>query len=71
VTSIDIGVLIAGIGAIIIGCYGKTFYYAKSRHASGGASDKKAPTWLGRLMFIGIGFLFLIFELKRAFFDLR
>jgi hypothetical protein len=66
-TLIDICVLVAGMGAIVAGCTGNTFYWG-SRY---GVSNTKMPTWLGRTMFIGVGFVFLLIELKRAWFDSR
>jgi hypothetical protein len=63
----DVVILIMSVGAILIGCFGKTFNYATGRTWS--ASGKPAPTWLGRLMFIGVGVLFLVPELVHLFSD--
>lgn len=59
--------VIVGVSAIVIGCVGKTFYYAKGLNFAS-ASDKRAPTWQGHAMFIGVGILFLAIELERLFF---
>ena len=66
-TFFDVLTLIVGVISIVIGCAGKTFYYAKGLNFAS-VSDKRAPTWLGRAMFIGIGILFLAIELERLFF---
>lgn len=65
-TFFDVLTLIVGVIAIVIGCIGKTFYYAKGLNAS--LSNKRAPAWQGRAMFIGVGILFLAIELERLFF---
>jgi hypothetical protein len=62
----DFVVLVFATGAIVIGCFGKNFFYAKSV-VTWSVSDKKAPLWLGRLFFIGIGVLLLIPELIHLF----
>ena len=67
-TFFDVLALIVGVIAIVIGCVGKTFYYAKSLKFVS-LSDKRAPTWQGRAMFLGVGVLFLIIELKHLFFE--
>jgi hypothetical protein len=63
----DVMILIMSVGAILIGCFGKTFNYATGRTWS--ASGKRAPTWLGRATFIGVGFLILVPELVHLFSD--
>jgi hypothetical protein len=62
----DFIVLIMSIGAIVYGCVGRDFYYAKSI-AFWSASDKRMPAWQGRVMFIGIGVLLLVPELFHLF----
>jgi len=66
-TFFDVSTLIVGVVAIVIGCVGKTFYYAKGVNFAS-VSDKRAPTWQARATFIGVGILFLAIELKRLFF---
>ena len=55
-----------GIAGILIGCMTKTFYYIKGRF---GSSDEPAPTWFGRLIFIGVGVLFVVMGLRHLFFS--
>jgi hypothetical protein len=64
----DIGTLIVGAASIYVGCTQKTFY-SGGPHAT--ASKQRIPTWLGRLLFVGVGSLFLRVELKRLFLDSR
>jgi hypothetical protein len=61
----DVVILIMSVGAILIGCFGETFNYATGLIWS--ASGKRAPTWLGRVMFIGVGVLILVPELIHLF----
>jgi hypothetical protein len=63
----DVVIVIMSVGAILIGCFGKIFNYATGPTWS--ASGKRAPTWLGRAMFIGVGFLILVPELVHLFSD--
>jgi hypothetical protein len=52
------GVLIfVGVCAIIAGSIGNNFYYSKGLFA---ASDKRAPSWFGRMVFIGVGTLMIL-----------
>jgi hypothetical protein len=55
-------VLVVAIGAIVIGCFSKNFDYATGIVYTS-SPTKRAPTWAGRLIFIGIGILLLIPEL--------
>ena len=64
-TSIDVAVATLGLVLIVVGCATKTFYYLKGR----GASDKPAPLWLGRLVFIAVGSIFVLFDLGHLFID--
>jgi hypothetical protein len=60
--------LLAGGIAIFIGCVGKTFYYAKGLTGPT-PSSKRAPRWMGRVMFICVGVLIIAIELKHLFVD--
>ncbi len=64
-TSTDVAVVTLGLVVIVIGCTTKTFYYLKGR----GSSDKPAPIWLGRLIFIVVGSMFVLFGLGHLFID--
>lgn len=58
----DCAVLIISIAFIVIGCVTKNFDYATGIvYAS--TPGKPAPTWVGRLAFIGVGVLLLVPEL--------
>jgi hypothetical protein len=48
---------IVGFIAVVIGTLGNKFYYARGLY---GISNKVAPLWFGRLMFIGVGTIFII-----------
>jgi hypothetical protein len=63
----DIVVAAVGCIAIVIGCVGKNFYYVKGRQAAV-ASNKSAPTWLGRTMFLVLGILLVAFSLRHLLF---
>jgi hypothetical protein len=45
-------VMLAGVGIvfIVMGCFGREFFYAKGIH--GISSNKRAPTWIGRTLFV-------------------
>jgi hypothetical protein len=58
----DVAILVLSVGAIVIGCVGKKFYEGTSTSYTA-TSSKPAPTWLGRLMFIGVGLIILIPEI--------
>jgi hypothetical protein len=60
-------IVLAGCVAIVIGCVGKNFYYAKSLQAAV-ASKKPAPTWAGRTMFWVFGVLLIVISLKHLMF---
>jgi hypothetical protein len=47
------------IAFIAIGIFGESFYFAKGI-AIAAPSSKKAPTWLGRIFFVGGGLLGLV-----------
>jgi len=64
---INSATIIFGLAAIAFGCFAKTFFWAKGFHGS--LSDKRAPTWLGRTLFIFIGAVFLIFGFYHLFHD--
>jgi hypothetical protein len=50
--------IIFGLGMIALGVTIEQFYAAKGMY--GALSDKKIPRWQGRLLFIGIGAVFLL-----------
>lgn len=50
-----------GAGLILYGCFGKDFEYATGIVYTS-SPNKKAPTWLGRTMFIAVGLLILLPE---------
>lgn len=66
-TLFDAVMLIVGVAALLIGCIGKTFYFARSLNFVS-LSSKRAPTWQGRLMFICVGLAILAIEVKRLVF---
>jgi len=58
----DFAVLIISVSFIVIGCLSKNFFYATGiTYAS--TPSKRAPIWIGRVAFIGIGLLMLVPEL--------
>jgi hypothetical protein len=68
VTLVDIFILMAGVAAIYIGCTKKTFYYGWIPPT---APLNRAPTRVSRLMFVGIGVVFVLIEVARLFLDNR
>jgi hypothetical protein len=62
----NIVLTVIGFVAIVIGCVGKNFYYAKSLQAAV-ASDKPAPIWLGRALFLLFGTILVVVGLKHLF----
>ena len=66
-TLFDALMLIVGVVTLLIGCTGKAFFYARSLNFVS-LSDKRAPTWQGRLMFICVGLVILAIEIKRLAF---
>ena len=66
ITSTDFAALLAGTVFIILGILGNEFYYASGLY--GDATKKRAPVWAGRLMFIGVGVLFILFSLKNLYY---
>jgi VIT1/CCC1 family predicted Fe2+/Mn2+ transporter len=50
-------VIVMGLGMITAGLTIKQFYAAKGMY--GALSDKKIPRWAGRLLFVGIGTVFI------------
>ncbi len=49
--------IIVGIALEVIAFVNKQFYASKG---CGGATDKKVPRWAGRLVFAGVGAMFII-----------
>jgi hypothetical protein len=60
-TLTDLMVLTIGIGSVVFGCVADTFYYTRGLH---GKLGEQAPTWLGRLLFIGTGCLAVALEVR-------
>jgi VIT1/CCC1 family predicted Fe2+/Mn2+ transporter len=52
-------VIIMGLGMIAVGLTVKQFYAAKGMYGAA-LSDKKIPRWAGRVLFIGIGTVFIL-----------
>ena len=52
--------ILVGIGATLIGFFNKTFYAAKGLLGAP-SSNKRIPTWQGRLIFLLVGGMFLFF----------
>jgi hypothetical protein len=59
--------VVVGLISILIGCFNKKFYYAKSLQAAV-ISDKPAPLWFGRGMFLLVGAVFVLFGLRQLLF---
>ncbi len=55
---------LVGLAAISIGIFGREFYWSKSLEAVV-SSGERAPTWAGRLLFLIVGMLLLIFSIKQ------
>jgi hypothetical protein len=51
--------IVAGTSLSAFGALNKTFYAAKGGFG-GALSDKKIPTWMGRLLFLVVGGAFLL-----------
>ncbi len=51
--------ILVGVVGCTVGIVNKTFYAAKGFLAAP-SSDKQIPTWLGRLIFLVVGGVFLI-----------
>jgi hypothetical protein len=49
---------IVGLAMIVFGILCNKFYYAKGMY--GGNLGRVAPLWFGRILFIGIGTVFII-----------
>ena len=57
---------IVGLVAVAIGMLGNKFHYTKGLYA---VSNKVAPLWFGRLMFIGIGTIFIVTGMHYLLFE--
>ena len=57
---------IVGFVAVAIGTLGNKFYYTKGLYVT---SNKVAPLWFGRLMFIGIGTIFIVTGMHYLLFE--
>jgi VIT1/CCC1 family predicted Fe2+/Mn2+ transporter len=62
----DIIALLAGLSAIVVACVGKNFLYVQNFQTVL-LSGKRMPIWLGRMLFLVIGVLFLVFALRDLF----
>jgi hypothetical protein len=62
----DLVAVILSTGAILIGCFGNEFFYAKGV-SSVSASNKRAPAAIGRIIFISVGAIGLIIEITKLF----
>ena len=58
--------VVSGVGALLMAVFGDKFYWARGLY--GNFSDKRAPTWVGRLLFSLIGSAFIIFGLHHLYF---
>ena len=56
--------IIVGIAAIVLSFFIKMFYAAR---AGGSPSDKRIPTWMGRLLFCTIGGMMILVGLMFFF----
>jgi hypothetical protein len=52
--------ILVGTGATLVGAFNKTFYAAKGLYGAP-SSNKRIPTWQGRLTFLLVGGAFLFF----------
>jgi len=59
--------VVVGLISILIGCFNKRFYYAKSLQAAV-ASDKPSPLWFARGMFLLVGAILVLAGLKQLLF---
>jgi len=57
--------ILAGLGMVIAGYLTQNFYWARGFN---GASNKRAPTWAGRLLYVVIGVLFMVFGFSHLLF---
>jgi hypothetical protein len=53
-----------GVGGCVLAAVGKEFYWVRGWS---GTSDKRAPTWFGRLLFGVIGVVFILAGLAHYF----
>jgi len=61
---LNIGLALIGIAFIFMGILGREFYWARSLEGIF-PSDRRAPTWAGRLLFLILGVLALIISIKQ------
>jgi len=61
--------VLMGLISILIGCFNDNFYYAKSLQGAV-LSDKPAPLWLGRALFILVGIALTLYGIKHLFCDI-
>lgn len=54
-------IAIVGVVCLAIACFNRQFYWAK---LYGGGGNRPAPRWIGRLMFGGIGLLFVVLGIR-------
>jgi hypothetical protein len=56
---------LVGLISVGVGMFGRKFYYGDESSTS----NKVAPTWLGRVMFIGIGSIFILWGMHYLLFE--
>jgi FtsH-binding integral membrane protein len=56
--------ILFGLTFVVIGFLNTKLFYSRGLY---GISNKRAPTWAGRLMFIGVGGLVVLFGLAHLF----
>jgi hypothetical protein len=57
-------IALLGLLFVLMGIFGREFYWAKSLDAIF-PSDKRAPTWAGRFVFLFLGIMALIYSIKQ------
>lgn len=56
--------VLAGIVAILIGIFGKTFYEGDALTSASYKRERRVPTWSGKAIFIIVGSAFIALGLK-------
>jgi len=59
---------VIGIAFTLVGCFAKNFTYAKSLQSAVG-SNRRAPTWLGRILFLTFGLSLLTISIWYLFIE--
>jgi len=60
-------IILFGFAFIVFGCIIDKFYKARGLYGVS-LSNKPMPTWLGRLMFLSLGTIFILFGFAHLFF---